>query len=170
MKLHGWMLVLALFLGNWLGLLPAQAQTKIAVIDFQTALLNTEDMKKESAELEARYQGRQDEIATISSELEEIQSKLQSAQGAEAARLQTDGQRKQRTAQRLSEDLQSDVEFDRQNILASASARMRDIIRDLRMEKQLDMIVDAGGVLAHNALIDLTAEATQAYNAKHPAP
>ena len=167
MQLHSWMLAWALMLCAW----PSHvaAQTKIAVIDFQNALLNTADMKKESAALEAKYKVRQDEIQALSVELQEIQGKLQTAQGAEGTQLQADGQRTQRTAQRLSEDLQSDVEFDRQNILAGAGARMRDVIRDLRMEKQLDLIVDGGSVLAHNALIDLTAEATQAYDAKHPA-
>ncbi len=167
MKSHPWMLATALLLCA--GPSQSDAQTKIAVITFQEALLNTADMQKESAALEAKYKGRQDEIARLSQELEEIQTKLPSAQGAELQRLQLDGQRKQRTAQRLSEDLQSDVEFDRQNILAGASARMRDVVGDLRIEKQIDLIVDGGGVLAHSALIDLTAEATQAYDAKHPA-
>ncbi len=167
MKLPLWTLALAVLPCA----VPADlaAQTKIAVIDFQNALLNTADMQKESAALESKYSGRQEEIGALSAELQEIQNKLQTAQGAEAVRLQAEGQRKQRTAQRLSEDLQSDVDFDRQNILASASERMRDVVRELRMEKQIDLIVDAGGVLAHNALIDLTAEATQAYDTRHPA-
>lgn len=167
MKSHTWMLAAALLLCAW----PSHsvAQTKVAVINFQDALLNTADMIKESAALEGRYKSRQEELERLSAELAEIQSQLQTAQGADAQRLQNEGQRKQVTAQRMSQDLQSDVEFDRQNILSAASARMRDIIRELRMEKQIDLIVDGGGVLAHNALIDLTAEATQAYDAKHPA-
>lgn len=167
MKSNLWILAATLLLCATPG--QSDAQTKVAVVDFQGALLATADMQKQSAGLEAKYQGRQDEIARLSEELQEIQAKLQSAQGAEAQSLQLEGQRKQRTAQRLSEDLQSDVEFDRQNILSAASGRMRDVVRDLRMEKQVDVIVDAGGVLAHSALIDLTAEATQAYDAKHPA-
>ena len=83
--------------------------------------------------------------------------------------LQADGQRKQRSAQRMSEDLQSDVEFDRQNILTAASARMRQVISDLRVAQGVDLIVEGSGVLAADPLIDLTAEATQAYDAKHPA-
>ena len=166
MRSRPWVLASALLLCGWPG--QSDAQTKVAVINFQDALLNTADMKKESAALEAKYRNRQEEINRLSQELAEIQNKLQTAQAEEAQRLQSDGQRKQRTAQRMSEDLQSDVEFDRQNILAAASARMRDVIREMRMEKELDLIVDGGGVLAHNALIDLTAEATQAYDAKHP--
>lgn len=167
MQLHRWMVALALLLFAW----PSEsgAQAKVGVINFQEALLNTADMKRESAALEARYKVRQDEIEALSTELAEIQGKLQTAQGAEATRLQAEGQRKQRSAQRLSEDLQSDVEFDRQNILTAASGRMRAIVGELRMEKELDLIIEATGVLAHNALIDLTAEATQAYDAKHPA-
>lgn len=167
MQLHRWMLASALLLCAWPG--QAGAQTKIAVINFQEALLNTADMQKQSVELEAKFKGRQEEIEGLSAELAEIQNRLQTAQGAEAASLQAEGQRKQRTAQRLSEDLQSDVEFDRQNILAAGSGRMRAIVSELRLEKELDLIVEATGVLAHNALIDLTAEATQAYDARHPA-
>lgn len=167
MKVKNWAPVVTALLFAW----PAgmAGQTTVAVISFQEALLDTADMQKESAALEARYKPRQDEIERISVELQEIQEKLPGLQGPELARMQSEGQRKQRTAQRLSEDLQSDVEFDRQNILAGATARMRDIIRDLRLEKGIDLIVDGGGVLAHSALIDLTAEATQAYDAKHPA-
>lgn len=167
MKSLSWTLASALLLCAW----PAQlaAQTKVAVINFQDALLNTADMQKESAALEARYKVRQDELARLSQELQDIQAKLQTAQGTDAARLQAEGQRKQRSAQRMSEDLQSDVEFDRQNILAGASTRMRDVIRAMRAEQGIDLIVDGTSVLAHNALIDLTGEATRAYDAKHPA-
>ena len=166
MRLYCWMLASALYVSAGLG--QSTAQTQIAVIHFQNALLSTADMQKQSAELEAKYRGRQEEIERLSTELQEIQSKLQSATGDEAARLQSEGQRKQRSAQRLSEDLQSDVEFDRQNILSAAATKMREIVRDLRIEKELDLIVDQTSVLAHSALIDLTAEATQAYDEKYP--
>ena len=160
---------LAAFLSIFAWTAPASAQTNVALINFQNALLNTADMQKQSLELEAKYKPRQEELQSLSQELEEIQRKLQSATGTELATLQADGQRKQRTAQRMSEDLQSDVEFDRQNILNEASVRMRDVINALRVEKEIDMIIDGGSVLAASALIDLTAEATRAYDEKHPA-
>ncbi len=166
-RMHPLVLASALLLCAW----PSQlaAQTKLAVIQFQNALLETGDMKKESAALEAKYKVRQDELTALSAELQEIQGKIQTATGVELQRLQADGQRKQRSAQRMSEDLQSDVEFDRQNILTAASARMRQVISDLRVAQGVDLIVEGSGVLAADPLIDLTAEATQAYDAKHPA-
>ncbi len=167
MRMRAFVLVPAALLCAWPSQLAAQA--KVAVINFQEALLSTADMQKESAALEAKYQDRQEELNTLSAELQELQAKIQGATGAELAQLQAEGQRKQVTAQRLSEDLQSDVEFDRQNILTAASGRMREIVQGLRAEKGFDLIVDSSGVLAADPLIDLTAEATQAYDAKHPA-
>ncbi len=167
MRMRAFVLVPAALLCAWPSQLAAQA--KVAVINFQEALLSTADMQKESAALEAKYQDRQEELNTLSAELQELQAKIQGAAGSELAQLQAEGQRKQVTAQRLSEDLQSDVEFDRQNILTAASGRMREIVQGLRAEKGFDLIVDSSGVLAADPLIDLTAEATQAYDAKHPA-
>ena len=146
----------------------AAAQTKVAVVDFQTALLNTAEIQKKAAELEAKYKPRQDEIEQLSQELQEIQAKLQSAAADQAQSIQVEGERKQRRAQRLSEDLQSDVEFDRQGILAAAGSRMREIVQTLRTAREVDLIVDIGGVLAFDTVIDLTQAATAAYDAKYP--
>ena len=165
--LHSWMFAAAFVLCALPG--HVAAQTKVAVVSFQNALLATADMQKQSAELEAKYKDRQDELTALSAELQELQAKLVNATGAEAQQLQVEGQRKQLTAQRLTEDLQSDVEFDRQNILNGASIRMREVIEELRTERGLDLIVDGGSVLSVNALIDLTADATRAYDEKHPA-
>ncbi len=167
MRMRAFVLVPAALLCAWPSQLEAQA--KVAVINFQEALLSTADMQKESAALEAKYQNRQEELNALSAELQELQAKIQGATGAELAQLQVEGQRKQTRAQRMTEDLQSDVEFDRQNILTAASGRMREIVQGLRAEKGFDLIVDSSGVLAADPLIDLTAEATQAYDAKHPA-
>ena len=167
MRMRVFLLAPAALLCAW----PSQlaAQTKVAVINFQEALLSTADMKKESAALEAKYQDRQEELNALSAELQELQAKIQGTAGAELAQLQAEGQRKQIRAQRMTEDLQSDVEFDRQNILTAASGRMREIVQSLRAQKGFDLIVDSSGVLASDPLINLTAEATQAYDAKHPA-
>lgn len=146
----------------------AEAQTKVAVVDFQTALLNTADMQKKAADLETKYKPRQEEIEALSQELQGIQSKLQSVAADQAQALQAEGELKQRRAQRLSEDLQSDVEFDRQNILAAAGSQMREIVQTLRTVKEVDLIIDISTVLAFETTIDLTQAATAAYDVKYP--
>ncbi len=167
MRLSQWIVTMALCA---IALPPqAVAQTKIAVIDFQAALLSTAEIQKKAAALEAKFKPRQDEIEQLSKELQEIQTKLQTASAADGPALQADGERKQRRAQRISEDLQSDVEFDRQNILNAAGGQMREIVQALRTEKAVDLIVDISSVLAFDTAIDFTEAATAAYDAKYPA-
>lgn len=148
---------------------PLSAQTKVGVVDFQQALLATADMQKQAAGLEAKYKPRQEELDKLAVELQQIQQQLQSATGAQAQQLQNDGARKQREAQRLSEDLQSEVDFERERILQGGAQRMREVLKSLRTERGLDLLVDAGSVIDFSNELDLTAAATAAYDAKHPA-
>ena len=149
---------------------PLAAQTKIGVVDFQQALLNTADMEKQAGTLEAKFRPRQQELETLTASLEQIQQQLQTVTDQAAAqRLQNDGARKQREAQRLSEDLQAEVEFERDAILQAGAQRLRAVIEKLRADKGLDMIVDVSTTISYNSTLDLTAAATTAYDAAHPA-
>src|SRR5579885_2484473 len=86
----------------------AFAQTKLGVVNFQKALLDTAEIKKASSDLQNKYKPRQDALEKIQRELNDIQTQLQASQGklsaAGEADLQARGQRKQREAQRLQED------------------------------------------------------------------
>lgn len=148
---------------------PGWAQAKIGVVDFQQALLATAEMQKEASKLEQKFKPDQDRLEALSQELQGIQSKLQSASAEDAARLQMEGQEKQREAQRLTEDLQADIDFDRQQILEGGAQRMRAVIDELRASKALDLIVDVSSTLSYNSALDITSDATAAYDAKHPA-
>ena len=148
---------------------PLAAQTSVGVVDFQQALLATADMQKQAAGLEAKFKPRQEELDRLAGELQQIQTQLQSATGQQAVQLQNDGARKQREAQRLSEDLQSEVEFERDRILQGGAQKMRDVLQKLREDKGLDLIVDVSSVISFNTALDLTGAATAAYDTAHPA-
>lgn len=149
----------------------ASAQLKIAVINVQAALANTDELKKASAEMTKKYQPRQDEMDKIQKDLEAIDAQLNSGKlnAQAAADLQAQGTRKQRDAQRLQDDMNADVEKDRQDILAKMSAKMQDVINKLAEEKGLDMIVEASQTLFAKPALDLTTDATAAYNKANPA-
>jgi outer membrane protein len=146
----------------------ASAQIKLAVVDFQEALLATAEMQKAASELENKFRPRQQELDKLQQALQEIQQKLQTADGAAAAGLQNEGQRKQREAQRKSEDLQADVEFERNGVLQKGAEKMRLIVAKLAETKGLDLIVDLNNTLFAKPALDLTQEAVTAYNAAHP--
>jgi outer membrane protein len=144
------------------------AQVKVGVVDFQQALMNTAEVKKEAARVEAKFQPRQDEISGLTKELQEIQQKLQSASGDQAAQLQADGTRKQRNLQRLSEDLQADFDYERNTILQAASQKMREAIKTVAEAKGLDLVTEATTAYYFKPALDVTADATAAYDKAHP--
>ncbi|NDJ12295.1 MAG: OmpH family outer membrane protein [Acidobacteriia bacterium] len=149
----------------------ASAQTKIAVVNVQKAMADTDEIKKASAAVEAKYKKPQDELAKLQADLQSIEAQVGSGklnQNA-IAELQAQGQRKQRDAQRLSDDLQADFDRDRQEILGKASQKMQDIISKLAAEKGLDLIIDSSQTLFFKPTMELTADATAAYNKANPA-
>jgi outer membrane protein len=149
----------------------ANAQVKIAVINTQKALLDTEEIKKAQLELEAKFKPRQDQMIKVQKELEDIQAQLQSGKLNELGtqEITAEGQRKQRDLQRLQQDLQDDVQAARTEILQRAGTRMQEVVKKLADEKGLDIVVDSGNTVFYKATFEITTEATTAYNKTYPA-
>ncbi len=149
----------------------ASAQMKIAVINTQKALADSDELKKASAGVEAKYKPRQDELTKLQTDLQSLEQQLNSGKLNQqaAAEMQAQGQRKQRDMQRISDDLQQDFDRDRQDILGKASQKMQQVITKLATEKGVDLIVDASQTLFFKPALDLTADAVAAYNRAYPA-
>jgi outer membrane protein len=152
------------------GIGAANAQVKIAVINTQKALLETEDIKKAQLDLEAKFKPRQDQMIKVQKELEDIQAQLQSGKLNEVGtqEITAEGQRKQRDLQRLQQDLQDDVQAARTEILQRAGARMQEVVKKLADEKGLDIVVDSTNTVFYKATFEITPEATAAYNKAYP--
>ncbi|MGH9671586.1 MAG: OmpH family outer membrane protein, partial [Bryobacteraceae bacterium] len=161
--------------GMWLSVLAslafaasAAAQAKVATINLQRAMLDTAELKKAQAELESRYKIKTDQKTKLESEIQELQTQLQKMVGKLTPQAEQDmqiqGQRKQRDLQRLVEDLQSDVDRDRTDILTKAGQRMTDVIRKLAEEKGLDLVMDVANTIYFKPALDITKEATAAYD------
>ncbi len=148
----------------------ASAQLKVAVVNVQQAMIQSEDLKKASADLEKKYKPRQDELQKLQNDLQVIQQQINSGKLNQqaVADLTEQGTRKQRDAQRLSDDLQSDFDRDRQDILGKAAKRMQDVVKKLAEEKGYDIVVDVSQTLYFKPSLDLTAEALAAYNKAYP--
>lgn len=153
-------------------LVPMFAQVKVAVINVQNAILETAEIKKAQTELEAKYKPRQQKLESLNKELTDLQTRLQQMQGklttAAEGDMQVTGQRKQKEAQRISEDLQADVDRDRNDILSKTGTRMQDVVKKLAEEKGLDLVVDVSQTLYFKPAMELTKEATAAYDKAYP--
>jgi outer membrane protein len=148
------------------------AQVKMAILNTQKALLDTAEIKKAQADLEAKFKPRTEAMRKTDAELQDIQTRLQAGAGKLTPQVEADltsqGQRRQRDLQRMQEDLQADVERDRQEILSKASLRMQEVIKKLAEEKGLDVVVDTSNTIYFKPTLDVTAEATAAYDKAHP--
>src|SRR5918993_878589 len=95
----------------------AFAQVKVAIINSQLSVIETAEIKKAQAELEAKFKPRSEQMTKLQKELADIQSQLQAGQGKLTPQaeqnLNITGQRRQRELQRLQEDLQGDVDRER---------------------------------------------------------
>jgi outer membrane protein len=156
----------------WVTAALAQAQHKIGIINLQQALLDTADMKKAQAAMEAKFKPRQDELEKLQREMAEIQRQLQTMADKLTPQAQQDmvasGQRKQRDAQRLSEDLQAEVDRERTEILTRGRQRLQEVLTKLAEEKGLDVIVDVTNTVYFKAALDVSKDATAAYDKVHP--
>ena len=148
-------------------------QMKIGVINLQRAILETGELKKAQNDLQLKYKARQDALEKLQRELGDIQTQLQTGQGklsaAGEAELQAQGTRKQREGQRLTEDLQADVERDRNDILQRAGARMTEVVKKLSDEKGFDLVVDTTTVIFSKPALEITNDAIAAYDKAYPA-
>lgn len=151
----------------------AIAQTKVAIINLQKAVLESNEIKKASAALEAKYRPRQQELEKLQADIEQIQQKLQAGQGkltpqAEAD-YQAEGTRKQTSLTRKTEDLQKDVDAERNEILSKSSKQMQEVVAKLAQEKGYDVVVDVSTTVFFKPALEITNDAIAAYNVAYPA-
>ncbi len=148
------------------------AQPKIAVISLQKAVFDTADIKKASAEMEARYKPRADKLRQTQEEMAQISQRLQQGAGQMTpqaeSELRAQGTRLQKEAQRMQEDLQADVQADRQDILTKATQRMTAVVKKVAEDKGFDLVVEQQSLVYFKAAMDITADATAAYDKAYP--
>jgi outer membrane protein len=150
----------------------ASAQTKVAIINTQRAVLESAEIKKASAEMEAKYKPRQQEIEAIEKDLAGISQQLQTnnkLSQQQQADLQAQGQRKQREHDRKADDLTNDVTAERNEILGKAAQKMNDVVKKIAEEKGFDVVLDVATTIYFKGALEITTEAIAAYDKAYPA-
>jgi outer membrane protein len=151
----------------------ASAQTKVGVINLQRAVFESAEIKKANDQMQATFKPRQDRIEALNKEIAALAQQLQSSNGklspAAEADLSTQGQRKQRDVQRLTDDLNADATAYRNEILSKSSEKMSAVVKKLAEEKGLDLVVDVTTALYFKEAMDITKDAIAAYDKAYPA-
>ncbi|HEX3684230.1 MAG TPA: OmpH family outer membrane protein [Bryobacteraceae bacterium] len=158
-----------------LAVTTAEAQTpqpvRVAIINAQKAVADTQEIKKAQAALEAKYRPRQEAIQSLQQQLQSIQQQLSTPNQTpeKEAQLRADGTLKQKQLQRLGEDLQSDVNAERQDILGRAGRQMAEVVKQLAEARGIDVVIDITNTIYYKPALDITPEATAAYDKAYPA-
>ena len=148
------------------GITPA----KVAIINAQKAVADTQEIKKAQAALEAKYRPREQAIQGLQTQLDTIQRQLSTPNLApdKEAQLRADGTLKQKQLQRMGEDLQGDVNNERQDILGRAGRQMTEVVRKIAEQRGIDVVIDITNTIYFKPALDITAEATAAYDKAYP--
>jgi outer membrane protein len=153
------------------GAAQALQPAKVAIINAQKAVADTAEIKKAQAALEVKFRPRQQAIENLQNELQNIQKQLNTANTdpSREAQLRADGTQKQKELQRLGEDLQADVNAERQDILGRSGRQMTEVVRKLAEERGIDVVIDISNTIFFKPALDITAESTAAYDKAYPA-
>jgi outer membrane protein len=153
-----------------------QAQTaiqpsKVAIINAQKAVAETQEIKREQTRMEAKYRPRQDQVTQLQTDLSALQKQLGTPglPPDKEAQLRESANVKQRQLQRLGEDLQADVNAERQDILSRAGRQMTEVVKKLAEDRGIDVVIDISNTIYYKPALDITADATAAYDKAYPA-
>ena len=154
--------------------LVGDAQNKVGLINMTAAIGSTGEGKKAIADLQKKYQPRQQELERLQQEIQSIQDQL-SKQSAtlsedEQRRLSRDLEDKQKSIKRSTDDAQSDLTADRDEAIRRISQKMTRIINDYAQQNGLALVIDGAQVPVYYFAkdSDITAEIVKRYDAANP--
>lgn len=152
------------------------AGDKVAIVNIQQAIANTNEGKKELEALQQKFSPRQTALQTQNDEVENLKKQLD-AQGSKLSdeernnRVKT-ATDKQKALQRDYEDFQNDVQQSEQEILNRLGKKMLDVMEKYAKENGYAMVLDVSNpqspVLYASPATNITKQLVEAYNTASP--
>jgi outer membrane protein len=152
----------------------APAAQKIGVINIQAAIANTGEGKKVIADLQTKYQPRQQELQRLQQEIGAIQDQLAKGQTTlseeEQGRLNRESEEKQKLLKRSAEDAQNDFNSDRDAAINKIGQKMVRVINEYAQQNGFTLILDDAQIPIYYAAkeIEVTADIIKRYDAANP--
>jgi outer membrane protein len=147
--------------------LHAQAgPVKVVIINAAKAVVDTAEFQKIQAAVQAKYAPRQQAIEDLDKQLQAIQKQGSAPNIAPDQQASLQAEFTQR--QRLVDDLQADINAERQEVLDRTGRQMSEVVKKLAEEKGWDVVVDVRNTIYYKPALEVTADATAAYNKAYP--
>ncbi len=155
----------------------ALAQQKLAVIDMQSALIQTNDGKKAVGELQTKYGPKDADFQKRQSDLQAKQAQYQKTMNtmsdAAKAAAERDIETMQRNLQRDSDDTRQDMDQDQQRVLNDLGGRMMQVVQKYAADNQISMVFDVSqqpnNLLFASTGMDITRDIIALYDKSAPA-
>lgn len=124
----------------------AAQPTRVAVIEMQTALLNTKDGQRAAADFKVKFDPRKKELDQKAQEIRDLQAKLQSGGAALSETAKQDLQRnieeKQKRYNRDVEDANAEFQQAQQQVLGELEQKMTQVIDKYAQANGYAVIID----------------------------
>jgi outer membrane protein len=155
--------------------------TKIAVINFQAAVAQTNEGQRNFSELQTKFEPKRTQLKTQNDEVESLKKQLQAAgdklsDAERQTRLKTIDD-KEKSLQRSAEDAQNDFQSEMQQTYQQLAEKVYGTLQSYATDNGYGLVLDASAnqqqaptVLWAGKGNDITMAVVQAYNAKSGVP
>jgi outer membrane protein len=149
---------------------------KIGVINVRQAIVTTSEGKQASAELQAQFAPRQNELEGLNKQINDLRQRLQSGSATlseeEKQRLTTQGQRMAAQLERKQTEMQEDVNGAQAEVVDRIGRKMIDVLDRYARENGFVAIFDSSAqnspILYASTNIDVTTEIIKLYDQAYP--
>ena len=157
---------------------PAAATAKIAVIAFQIAVAQTNEGQRDFADLQKKFDPKQQQLKTLSDDIDNLTKQLQ-AQGNNLSEAEQQNRArtiddKKKQLDRDSQDAQSDFQQAMQDMYNGLASKVYDVMQAYSQLKGYTLVLDISEqqnpVLWANNGTNITKDVIDAYNAKSGVP
>ncbi|MBZ5536028.1 MAG: OmpH family outer membrane protein [Acidobacteriia bacterium] len=157
---------------------PAQAPSRIAIIDIQQAIANSEEGKKESSVLNAKATAKRAELEKLQKDIESMQKQLQdqatTLNDDAKAQLARQIDQKGKDLQRQQQDAQDEFQGLSQEIVSRIGRKMLKVIEQFASEQGYTAVLDVSspqsGVLWYTPTSNITTEIIRRFDAGSTKP
>jgi outer membrane protein len=152
--------------------------TKIAVIMFQPAVMQTNEGQRNFADLQKKYDPKRTQLKAMSDEIDSLKKGMQTAganlSDTERANRLKSIDEKEKAFQRLGEDTQNDFQQDLQQTYTQLAEKVFAVLQVYAQQNGYTIVIDGSTqqspVLWANAGTDISGPVIQAYNQKSGVP
>ena len=146
----------------------ASAEVKIAVVDVQNAILQSEEAKRLLTQIQEEFKGEEDEIRKVQSEaaalLERMNKDADVMSDSEKRRLQQQIESMNNDFVYLRQKLQRQIEERQTELFTGIDSKVQKAIEELVLSEDYDMILPRGAVLYVTDLYNITRKVTEKLN------